>query len=217
MSPSASQNTPFRSTSPRCSKSTPSSDASDPQQSRNGGPRPLHLTLASVISTSPTPTFVSSFNDTGPEDKQSQFIHSLKSPSRTPPLSPSVTAISLRKEARNKKRSSISYLPSNPHSPFLHTNLHDVPDVFNSPSRPLSGSHNRTAFFDGRRSGGLARSNSLERGSSRTTKGATLGERSSTGSIFHSDARLANGIEHLKERPPATLAEKYVYALCFSL
>lgn len=205
-------------------------DASDSmfaQHSRSGGPRPLHLTLTSVVATSPTPTNSSaSFNivhvsndhgaDYEAEDSISArpFVHSLESPRGTPPLSPSPTVTNLRKDsaARNKKRSSISYLPSNPQSPsHLQSNLYDASDVFNPAPSPLSSSHRRTAFFaDGGQlsGGGLARSSSLGRGSSRTPRGATFGERSSTGSMLHSDSTFANGVEHLKERPPATLSEK---------
>ncbi|KJA26888.1 hypothetical protein HYPSUDRAFT_213011 [Hypholoma sublateritium FD-334 SS-4] len=194
-------------------------------QSRSGGPRTLHLTLGSVVATSPSTSTSSNvvhipndssttFDADAPTSTRS-FSPSINSPKvpGSSALSPSPTVTKFRRDAAARKRSSISYLPLNPQSPSpLQTNRHD------GISSPLSSSHARAAFsLDGTKlaGSGLARSNSLGGRASRTPKSATFGERSSTGSMLNADANFANGVEHLKERPPATLSEKHADLLHF--
>lgn len=199
------------------SSSLVGSDSASTQQSRGGGPRTLHLTLGSVVAASTSASASSSVvhlpDDPGvPFDADAptstrNFSPTVNSPKGTgSALSPSPTVTKFRRDAAARKRSSISYLPSNPQSPsLLQTNRHD------GPFSPLSSSHTKTAFsLEGGKLGGsgLTRSNSLGGRASKAPRSPIFGERSSTGSMLNTDANFANGVEHLKERPPATLSEK---------
>lgn len=219
--PRAPPPTSFRSNvlhSPSATHSSVGTDSNSIHQSRSGGPRTLHLTLGSVVATSPS-TSTSSNVVHVPNDSGTKFdadapistrsfsptVNSPKGPGSSA-LSPSPTVTTFRRDAAARKRSSISYLPPNPQSPSpLQTNRHD------GTSSPLSSSHARTAFsLDGAKlaGSGMARSNSLGGRASKTPRSATFGERSSTGSMLNADSNFISGVEHLKERPPATLSEK---------